>query len=213
MTKQWNGAAPEDPFNAWVRAHPRLDSRTDHMVITDSDMWVHRYAIRHRGGVLRDVQYVMLVEWKTHGADLTPSQRDTLHIVNQLLRTERWRDQRVNGQFAPGHRQNTAPLKDVFSAWLKRRVQVISYGAHKLQLSGSTPDDSDRIVWDSTQITASQLVEVLRFDRNPDSLLPMEHRQHKKKVAAQLSFFPSTPVRLLPPGSRSASGENSQHQA
>ena len=130
--------------------------------------------------------YLMLAEIKTHGRDLDNSQRDLLHIVNQLLRTTPWREQRDSGRFIAGHRQN---VRNVYSIMSGRKAQVLCYGVHVLRMSGSTPDESERIAWDGKQVDSERLVRLLRFDLHPDSLRPMEHRSHKELVAEMPSLF------------------------
>jgi hypothetical protein len=126
--------------------------------------------------------YLMLVEVKTNGATVNQAQRDLLTIVNQLLRTVAWKDQRTDGRFDPGHRQNA---RLVYSVIAGKKIQLQCYGVHRLTLSGATPDDSEWIQWDYTTLTGvTELVEILRFDKNPDSLKPMEHRSHKRQQEA-----------------------------
>lgn len=171
----------EQPIKAWIRANRDLDSRRACLCVGDSDLWVQRYGTRsHQSGIDRNVMYLMLVEIKTHARDLDASQRDMLHVINQLLRTNPWREQRDGGKFAAGHQQNT---RLVYSYIAGQRVQIHCYGVHKLRLAGSTPGDSDWITWDDRPITAEQLPAVLRYDLHPDSLRRMEHRSHKRDAA------------------------------
>lgn len=179
MTARWRAPTPEPPFNAWVRGHPELDSKRHHVVVTDTDMWVHRFGRKWKGVTYRDVQCIMFVEIKTHGADLNDGQRDTLHFANQLLRTEKWTTQRVNGRYAPGHQPNTARVR-AWSHLSKQWVEMRSYGAHKLRLAGTDPLDSSWISWDDKPITIADLLKLLRFDLHPDSLNPVEWRRHKR---------------------------------
>lgn len=171
----------EQPIKAWIRGHDQLDSRRACLCIGDSDLWIHKYGTRSTRwrGVRRDVQYLMLVEIKTHDADMTSAQRDLMWTVDQLLRSVSRSEQRAVGRFLAGHRKN---VRMVHSLIAGRTVAVYCYGVHKLRLSGSTPADSDRITWDNKPIGAEQVAEVLRFDLNPDTLRPMEHRSHKKTV-------------------------------
>lgn len=170
----------EQPIKAWIRANRDLDSHRHCLCIGDSDLWVQRYGTRkHQSGVDRSVMYLMLIEIKTNARDLDEPQRDLLHIVNQLLRTNPWKEQRDNGQFVNGHQQN---VRLVYSSMARRKVQVQCYGVHKLRLAGHVPNESDWITWDDKPVTAAQLMELLRYDLHPDSLLRMEHRSHKRSM-------------------------------
>lgn len=191
MTAGWRHYVPcqvcgaqvsaEYPFDAWVREHPELDSIKDGIVITDGDKWVHRYAIRTGGRIDKAVQYLMSVEVKAFERDLTDSQRDTLHMINQLLRTTPWKEQRLDGRLISHHAQN---VRVVHSTLNGRTVQLLCYGVHKLRLSHGTPDNSEWMTWDDKKITTDQLVGLLRFDLNPDSLRVLEHRHHKRTLRA-----------------------------
>jgi hypothetical protein len=170
----------EQPIKAWIRANRNLDSRRACLCIGDSDLWVQRYGTRaHQDGIDRSVMYLMLVEIKTHARDLDASQRDLLHIVNQLLRTNPWKEQRDGGRFVEGHSQNA---RMVYSVIAGERIRLNCYGVHKLRLAGADPESSEWITWDDRLVTAEQLVAVLRYDLHPDSLRRMEHRNHKRAV-------------------------------
>lgn len=198
MTAPWREYVPcvvcgaqvstEVPVKTWIRAHNALDSRQACLCIGDSDLWVQRYGERTRPGfVSRDVMYLMLLEVKTHGRDLEESQRELLHLANQLLRTMPWKEHRAGGRFVTGHAQN---FREVYATLARRRVLILCYGVHKLRLSGSTPADSREITWDDKPIDAAQLVSLLRFDLSPDTLRPEEHRRHKRGRAEQKALLP-----------------------
>jgi len=192
MTAERRDGQEPSPFHEWVRNHPELDSVRECLCIGDSDLWVHRYGTRRsRLGVNRDVQYLMLVEVKTHGRDMGAPQRDLLAIVNDLLRTNAWKEQRANGQFISGHAQNA---RTVYSYIAGKRVRVYCYGVHKLRMSGASPQTSQWMTWSDgggveQYITVDQLLGLLRFDLNPDSLRPMEHREHKRRDEPPPALF------------------------
>lgn len=202
MTAPWREMVPcdkcgspvstESPIKAWIRRHPSLDSVKDCLCIGDSDLWVHRYGLRRtlQRGVDRDVKYLQLVELKTHGRGLNDQLHDLYRIINDLLRTNSWKDQRDNGRFTTGHQQNS---RIVYSHWAGRNVQVHCYGVHLLRISGATPNQSDDIKWDGRAITYPQLVKLLRFDLNPDSLRPLEHRFHKRRHDQQPTLLGDQP--------------------
>lgn len=189
MTTEWRETKPcprcglplstEQPINAWIRRHEQLDSRQQCLCISDSDLWILRYGTRKHSGVDRDCMYLMLVEIKTHGADISDTQRDLLHIVNQVLRSKPWSEDRDAGRFLPGHQQNIR--SHIVESWAARKkVQLMCYGVHKLQLSGADPDSSEHIRWDNKLIDVQTLLRLLRFELSPDSLRLMEDRSHKR---------------------------------
>lgn len=196
MTTEWRETVPcprcglevstESPVKAWIRSHEDLDSRRKCLCVGDSDLWIQRYGTRrHQSGVDRNVMYLMLVEIKSHGRGLETWQRDLLHVVNQLLRTNRWKERRDGGQFQPGHPQNARVIYSIIAG---QKVQLQCYGVHILRLSGATPDVSDWIKWDDKPISREQLLLLLRYDLHPDSLRPMEHRSHKRTVSMPALF-------------------------
>lgn len=191
MTTRWRetvtcgicGAVVDtDPLiKRWIRGNRKLDSQDECLYIGDSDLWVHKWGVRGTRwrGVSRDVQYLMLVETKTYDRSLDEPQRDHLHLINQLLRTHPWKEDRDKGRFIPGHTRN---IRMVYAHLAGQKVAVHSHGVHVLRLTGATPMDSDAMTWDAKPITPSQLEKLLRFDLSPDSLRPMEHRTHKRRV-------------------------------
>lgn len=192
MTMQRRDGNETTPFHGWVRGHPDLDSVQECLCIGDSDLWVQKYGQRDtRYGTKRDVQYLMLVEVKTHGRDMNDPQRDLLSIVNDLLRTKALREQRSAGAFVAGHQQN---VRRVYSVIAGKVVQVHCYGVHKLRMSSASPEVSQWMTWSDGQgqeryITCEQLVQLFRFDISPDTLRPMEHREHKRRVEPPASLF------------------------
>jgi hypothetical protein len=118
----------------------------------------------------------MLVEVKTNGCDLNPAQRDTLHIVNQIMR---------NRNDTPTKKmvhQAGRSIVNVRSLMNNVPVTAWCYGAHLLKFSGLGPDDSDSITWDNKhQITKEQLTDILNFDLNPDTMESMDFRIHHYK--------------------------------
>lgn len=198
MTTQWREtvACPrcgckvssEQPIKMWIRGHGELDSRQACLCIGDCDLWVQKYGTRaHHSGVDRSVMYIMLVEVKTHGRELDDSQRELLGLVSDLLRTKPFKEQRAGGRFVPGHSQNIRIVRSYAKG--RRPVQLHCYGVHVLTLSGSTPEDSKQIMWDRSVISKEQLVGLLRYDLDPDTLNPIDHRSHKKRIDEMPALF------------------------
>ena len=162
----------ETLFGRWVRNNPRLDSG-DGFSIVDCDYWIHRFKIHGN----REVQCLMLVELKTNGSDLSAAQRDTLHIVDQVMRNRRQTPTKTLVR-----ESGTAPLR-VKSSFLMASVNVRLYGVHTLVFSGLGPDDSNSIRWDRKEIDPDMLTKLLAFDLDPDTLRPMDFRSHHAKQA------------------------------
>lgn len=177
-----------DPLNLWIRKHPLLGSapREAALVVDDLDFVFHRYMTPEDKLGTRDMQYVMFVEAKTNGATIDPSQEDTLSIIHQLLCTRPFKFQRDGGKFVEKHPQNSRVVRSKISG---RMVQIQCFGLHRLFLTGNTPDDG-RIQWDGfCNISPDQLAAILRFDLDPDTLKPMEHRRRKKARKPEPALF------------------------
>lgn len=171
----------ETPFGAWIREHPGLDSIRERLCVTDSDYWIHRYRAHTDKVGERAVDSIMLVEVKTNLREVPFAQRDTLLLVNELLRMVCVR---------PDGRRRYVTLRGSNPGETRR---VRCYGVHLLQLGGTRPDDGGVILWDRQYLTEDLLVEILRFDRDPDH--PMKsvdlRRHHTTRRAANLVLFPS----------------------
>jgi len=173
--KTWQTS--ETLFGRWIRNNPELDSSKGICVI-DSDYWVHKFKTYNplNNRPSREIQCIMLVEIKTNGCDLNPAQRDTLNIVNQLMRN---RSQTPTKKAL--HQAGLSVVK-VRSLMSGSPITVWCYGAHLLRFSGLGPDDSDKITWDNRhEITKNQLTALLNFDIHPDSLKEMDFRIHHYK--------------------------------
>jgi len=146
-----------EPWANWVTENPRLDSRLHGLSVTNSDLWVHRYMTCVDRVGTRELQHLMLVEVKTHGASEPFAQADTYHALDQVLRQKK----KVRVFRLAGGK-----------AWLR------CWGVHHLTMSGDDPGSSGWIKWDGKPITAGELEEVLRLERSPDTLRPREDRRH-----------------------------------
>jgi hypothetical protein len=140
------------------------------LVTCDTDHWVHKYKT-DRG---RNFQLLMFIEVKTHGADLSTSQQDTLHIVNQLMR-----NRRETPTAKLPRSQVDGFTHKVFSKAGNMEVVLKALGGHTLQMSGSSPDSSEWMKWDGRPITEDELTKLLRFDLDPDRpSRPLDLRKH-----------------------------------
>lgn len=134
------------PFKKWIHWHPRLKSRVAELDTPDIDNVIHYFGDT-------EYTYIMLLEQKPWGVGRHFSQKDTQNIINQMLR----------------HSQG----KLVKTARGQKKVKYCGY--HVINLSGSTPNDSE-ILWDGEKITEDELVEILRFERDPDNLNRLPER-------------------------------------
>src|SRR5690606_21636994 len=145
----------DTPLSDWIRSHPELDSIKERLCVTDSDYWIHQYRAHRDRSPSRMVDNIMLVEAKEHMKEVEFAQRDTLFLVDQLLR----RASVVNG------RRRHVTLRSIRPGEMRR---VRCFGVHTLRLSNNRPDNSDVILWDHHRIDEQTLVELLRFFRDPD---------------------------------------------
>src|SRR5690606_24918959 len=136
----------DSPFGAWIRSNPDLDSIRARLSVSDCDYWIHQYRAHHDRCGIRAVDSIMLVELKTWRADVRFAQRDTLHLVDQLLRMSTTR--------ADGRRRT---VRTNGLATGEQRI-VRCFGVHTLRLSSDRPDRSEEIYWDGHRITEEMLV-------------------------------------------------------
>ena len=173
------------PFNDWIRHHPCLNSKDQFLSLTDSDLWVHRYSLRnekHRRKATdtrQVIDNIMLVEIKTFSKNLPYAQKDTLSVIDGLLRKACVRKD--------GRRQH---VKIHDSRRVGRKRLVRCFGVHVLQLSHDRPDRSHWILWDGNEISMRCLVETLRFDRDPDApSRRLDTRRHHRPT--QMELYPA----------------------
>jgi hypothetical protein len=153
-TEQRDGLG--SPFSRWIRAHPQLDSIKQRLSVTDSDYWIHQYRAHSDRVGTRAIDQIMLVELKTFSADLPPSQRDTLHLVSQMLRS---------ASMTSNGKRRYMRLSGTKCG--ERRI-VRCFGVHTLRLSRDRPDNSTSILWDGKVIDEATLVLILQYNRDPD---------------------------------------------
>jgi hypothetical protein len=133
-------------------------------VASDNDVTVHRYLTSVDGVGTREVQGIMQIEVKTRQGKPSESQMDTLSKLN-LFSSEKV----VSG------------------------VYVRFFGVFVLVLSHTSPDDSEFMWWCSipkglfisdakkmkiTSIDKATLIQLLRFELHPVSLVKKPFRRH-----------------------------------
>lgn len=116
----------------------------------------------------RDVQHMMMVEYKTYGAKPPMSQHDSLSMLSQALC-------KVS---KTSKRKRSAKSQPVWSPMAKRNVTLKTWGAHLLVFSATSPADSSAITWNGKQINTYDLECLLRFELNPWTLKALRDRRH-----------------------------------
>lgn len=156
----------DTPFGAWLRAQPSLDSTRSALAASDVDMMLHRYKANIDGMGSRRVALMMNVEVKTRLAMPSDSQRQTLFFQHQLLHEKR-------------------ALRDIKPG----KVSVWHFGYFVLSISGERPDESDEMYWmrfaddgsfEPDPVTHQQLLDILGFRLNPETLRDLSLRRHHK---------------------------------
>lgn len=159
----------ETHFERWMRENSLLDSRCG-IVRYDLDVLLHKYMELTDGFGDRTIQAMMFIEVKTNGAKLTDAQKDTLGILDQVLRNRR---RNINGTLDSRNASDHVPMATVFSRLLDKKVCIRMFGGHVLRFEKNGPDDSSWIQWGGLDrmfnIDKDQLVELLRFKLDPDN--------------------------------------------
>lgn len=164
---------PKSAFEDWTRTVPGLDSKEYQLSITDNDCWVHQFAKRkeNSAGIQQVIENLMLVEVKTFGAQQPFAQRDTLDVINRILRKSSVR---------PNGRRYAVKIADSRHPGCHRYVRW--FGVHLLQLSSDRPDKSVEIIWNKLWISEQGLIEILRFERDPDHpAKALDTRRHHRR--------------------------------
>ena len=117
-------------------------------------IYVHRYKTLVDGVGTHELQLMMQLEVETRNGHLGNSQRDTLYK-----------------QHFCSHREVQFPGQ-----------LVRNFGVAVLSMDGTTPDDSTLLLWERfnhrgrliwREVEQAKLIELLRFDVDPDSLRPI----------------------------------------
>jgi hypothetical protein len=153
------------PFMSWCRSCKLLPSWSADCgwVQTDVDSFIHRYLTCVDRQGTREVQPMMEIEVKTRSGNLTASQIDTYRKKHATTIPHlKW-----NGQ------------------WL------VNYGVSFVRMDGTSPVDSQSMMWGRFkrsslteiawhEIVLEQLIDLLRFELNPDTLAKNSFRRHHK---------------------------------
>jgi len=174
----------ETDFGRWLRNCEELKSEYGH-VFYDVDLspalhLAHTYKTKKYG---KELQFLMFVEVKTFGAEPEPAQRDSLIIIDQIMRN---RKKTINKK--KNFIQVYPTINKVWSTRSHKWVRARLFGFHLLQFSDAGPEDSDKILWDRKKISIDQLVKLLKFELDPDSLRPLDLRIHHRKEEPPLFY-------------------------
>lgn len=179
-------ASCETGFERWMRENELLDSREFGIARFDLDVLIHRYKFDCDDAYgSRDIQALMFIEVKTHAAKASDAQLDTLSAMSQLLRN---RKQNMYQDKLGRHAKHHEPLTETYSHILKKYVSMKAFGGHLLTLQKQSPDDSEWMTWDGKEITPDQLMQLLRFEIDPDTLSSADWRRRSKKIEARPLF-------------------------
>lgn len=161
MTNIQRDGKPQSSFSQWVRCNSRLDSFYECVTNHDIDWIWHCYLTRNAPKDLRRVQHIMLIEEKSHAADLSDAQRDVMWFIHQALE----------------YVDKIGSLK-FQSAMKGDKVRVRYWGYHKLRYEGDDIAVADKVWWDNHLIDLEQLENILRFELSPKTLTPIDSRSH-----------------------------------
>jgi hypothetical protein len=130
------------------------------------------------------IENIQLIECKAFNASMPFAQRDTLDVVDRMLRKAT-----IDGN----GRRRTMKIDDSRPGRPGCHRLMRFYGAHVVQMSGDRPDQSDRLLWDGKEITEQLLVELLGFVRDPDKPTRfVDSRRHHlrplREIQPQLIF-------------------------
>ncbi len=161
----------QDDFHAWIKAESELDSCKIGITVADVDLIIHRFKFDNN----REYQCIMLIEKKCHSKEPEPWQRDTLNIFGQFIRNDK------KTPFKGRRAQVENRACKAYSTHNKRYITVKAFGFHLLQFENTDPANSAWIKWDKKQINEEQLINLLRFELHPETLLPIDGRKHHHK--------------------------------
>lgn len=175
----------ETSFGRFIRSHPDLESRQGHVFydldVTSCRYICHRFKVDYR----RDIQFLMCIEIKTHGADVDAAQHDTLNLFGQVLRNRKRTPNKKRIAYQLDQTRNEA-----HSCISGKKITLRLYGLHLLQFSGAGPEDSAEIKWDRKVISKDDLVKLLKFELDPDTLKEVDLRIHHETKTLELLFPP-----------------------
>ena len=161
MTARRRDGQSGGEFSDWVRQNPDLDSRQHGMSVMDIDFLFHQYREPFdQGRGCRKIQHVMLVETKTFCKRTGFAQADTISALHQILTL-------------PGGQPRSCIVQGA-----RGPVRLMCWGFHTLTFDQEGPRSSEKMWWDSQEISEEDLTRVLNFDVSPITLRVRDDRRH-----------------------------------
>jgi len=173
MTAKYRDGEEPIPFSAWIRGQEQLSSHQ--FALTDADYVWHKY--KEHGS--RGVDCLMLIELKTRAGAVSHSQRDTLFLLDAILRRATSR-KNMSGRFC-------ISVPDTRKERIGQQRLVRWFGVHVVYVSNTRPDNSVVIKWDGNELDGEQhLIDILAFKLDPDNpRKPLSLRRHHRTPARE----------------------------
>ena len=136
-------------FARWRYEEPELDSHRFGLTVSDIDQ-----VFFHDDEDIKEA-YILLLEVKTRGkTEMEVHEENIYTLLDAALRLA----------------SSKAVSTHLWGREEQRRIRYM--GWHLLVLSATRPDNSEWMLWDSKHIDKDQLVRMLRFDLDPNTLQP-----------------------------------------
>lgn len=125
---------------------------------------------------------MMFVIFVQKGREPSESEQTLKRSIDLVAKTRTPRTERQQGMFSERHQANIRLVKDA-------DVIVQCYGAHILRTSDANLETSRWLTWDDHPIDHAQLVALLDFELDSDTLKPLEaDTMHKPRVKEPALF-------------------------
>lgn len=166
-------------FNRKLDMRHWLHANGFEFAVVDNGFWLSKDATRTTNrGTERKKRYMMFVIVVPNGAEPLFRELALKRSIDLVAKTRQPRTERQQGTFAAGHQQNIRLIKD-------GDVIVQCYGAHILRLNGRAPSArfGQWMMWDDKPVNGETLMSLFRFERDPDTLNPLEaETMHKPRL-------------------------------
>lgn len=116
---------------------------------------------------------MMFVEVKSFGSHMSIAQKDTLSLLNQVLRN---RTKNKHADRHGRHAANHVPMAKAYSHAIKKDIRLKLFGGHLLQMETDDPEIGN-LQWDFKDIGLDTLISLLRFEIDPDTMNEIDWRR------------------------------------